>query len=65
MPRPLSPAAAIRLADYLQAHPERSVFWRSDTRVWVFSDDEEASDVTEVPEAGLCQYLDAQGADSS
>lgn len=56
---------AVRLADYLQAHPELSVFWRSDSRVWVFSDDDEASDVTEVPEADLAQYLDAQGADSS
>lgn len=60
-PTPLSPGLAIRLTDYLQTHPERSVFWRSDTRTWIFSDDDEAGDVTEVPEADLSRYLEGSG----
>jgi hypothetical protein len=53
---------AIRLTDYLQAHPETSVFWRSDTRTWIFSDDDDraGTGVTEVAEDGLGAYLDAQ-----
>ena len=55
---PLTPELALRLISYLQSHPERSVFWRSDTRVWIFSDDDDRDgDVAEVPERGLAAYL--------
>jgi hypothetical protein len=54
---PLTPGMALRLIDYLQSHPERSVFWRSDTRVWIFADDDPDGGVTEVPERELGAYL--------
>lgn len=60
MSEPLIPDVALALMSYLQAHPERSVFWRSDTRTWWFSDDDDQADVTEVPERDLATYLAEQ-----
>ena len=58
MDEPLTPELALRLVAYLQAHPERSVFWRSDTRVWIFGDDDSPdADVAEIPEHELSWYL--------
>jgi hypothetical protein len=54
---PLSPGMAIRLTDYLQMHPETSVLWREDQRVWIFTDDDPETPVTEVPERDLGRYL--------
>jgi hypothetical protein len=55
---PLNPELALRLVAYLKAHPERSVFWRSDQRVWIFGDDDGPdADVAEIPEDELSGYL--------
>jgi hypothetical protein len=57
---PLTPELAMRLISYLRARPEISVLWRKDQRVWIFVDDDPDSPVTEVAEADLGAYLDAQ-----
>ena len=43
----------IRLTDYLQSHPEVSVMWHADQRVWIFAVDDPAGEATEVAEADL------------